>query len=206
MVRVLFVCTGNTCRSPMAAALFRSRRDRDYPHLTFVEASSAGISAVPGNAATQECVQAMDLWGEDLSGHRASPLTPARLEEADLVLAMAREHLLSIERISPGSLARTTTLTYLSSREPEVSAFLGDEPVKGEEELRSRIGEVLGRLRKGAGNEGYLVDMQSRSSDIMDPIGSPLGVYLSVAEEIDAYLQGAMRALFGRPLGGSARL
>lgn len=185
----------------MAEALFRSRLKRDYPHLDFVEASSAGTSAVPGNAATRESVQALDLWGEDLYGHRASPLTPERLEEVDLVLALAREHLLTIERVSPGSLARTTTLTYLASREPDVTAFLGEETVRGEEELRYRLSEVLDLLRRGSDAEGYLVDMQSRSSDIMDPIGSPLGVYLGVAEEIDASLERAMRALFGRPRG-----
>mgnify|MGYP005850537957 CR=1 FL=1 len=200
MIEVLFVCTGNICRSPMAESLFRSRLARDYPHLDFVESVSAGTSAVEGNPATFASVQAMDLWGIDLSDHRASVLTPRKLRDADLVLAMAREHLLTVDRIEPAALRRSTTLKYLSSRAEEVVKRLGEETVLGENDARSRIRQVLELLRASATPEGYLVDMQSRASDIIDPIGSSLQVYIGVADDLDAALQGVVRALFGRPL------
>ncbi|MBC7247434.1 MAG: hypothetical protein H5T73_06620 [Actinobacteria bacterium] len=200
MIRILFVCTGNICRSPMAESLLRQRLSRDYPHIDFVDSSSAGTSAVEGNPATSSSVQAMDLWGRDLSGHRASVLTPRRLREADLVLAMAREHLLTIERIEPAALRRSTTLRHLASRVEEIVERLGEETVLDEDDARARLDRVLEALRASTSPEGYLADMHSRASDIIDPIGSSLQVYIGVADDLDAAMQGALRALFGRPL------
>lgn len=183
----------------MAESLFRQRLSRNYPHVDFVESSSAGTSAVEGNPATSASVQAMDLWGGDLSGHRASVLTPRRLREADLVLAMAREHLLTIERLEPAALHRSTTLRHLSARAGEIAERLGEEPVLDEDDARARLGQVLEVLRASS-PDGYLADMHSGASDIIDPIGSSLQVYIGVADDLDAALQGALRALFGRPL------
>ncbi len=184
----------------MAESLFQSKLARDYPHLDFVHSLSAGTSAVEGNPATSTSVQAMDLWGRDMSGHRASVLTSRKLREADLVLAMAREHLLTIERIEPAALRKSTTLKHLSLRAEEVLERLGDDPVLDEEDARARLGQVLEVLRASAAPGAYLVDMQSQASDIIDPIGSSLRVYIGVADDLDASLQGALRALFGRPL------
>ena len=191
----------------MAEALFRSKLMRDYPSLGWVEACSAGTSAIGGNPATSSAVQAMDLWGIDLEPHRASGLTPRQLREADLVLAMSRDHLLAIGRMEPGALERSTTLKYLASLAERITGRLGEGTVGGEGETRARIGRVLGLLRESAAGDGFLADIQGRGSDIIDPIGSSLQVYLGVAEDIDRSLDGAMRALFGSPEkgGGSER-
>ncbi len=199
-MRLLFLCTGNTCRSPMAESLFRSRLARDYPHIGFVEAASAGTSAVKGNTATSAAVQAMDLWGQDLTSHRASPLTPEGLRDADLVLAMAREHLLTVERMEPAALRRTTTLPFLASLSEAAVGKLGEETVGDETQARARLGQLLDLLRARGTPAGYLADMQSQSSDIIDPIGSSLNVYIGVADKLDAALENVMRALFGRPV------
>jgi len=79
--RVLFVCSGNLCRSPMAAGLFA----RLLPE---VSVTSAGLDAPVGEPAAQEAVAVLRSHGIDLSGHRAVRLSDAMCRDADLILVM----------------------------------------------------------------------------------------------------------------------
>ncbi|HID22873.1 MAG TPA: translation factor, partial [Planctomycetaceae bacterium] len=94
----LFVCTGNTCRSPMAAALFRrflaerlGCREADLPQRGFV-ALSAGISAAMGAPASREAIAVMRQKGIDLSPHRSQPVTLRLSQQADQIFTMTRTH------------------------------------------------------------------------------------------------------------------
>ncbi|RJP32874.1 MAG: hypothetical protein C4536_05575 [Actinobacteria bacterium] len=184
----------------MAEALFQARLLNDYPSLAaYTVVHSAGTSAITGNPATSSAVQTMDLWGIDLEPHRAMELTPGILLAADVVLVMAREHLLNIGRMEPQALKWSTTMKYLSYMSRRVIKHLGEEAVRDEREARARIAGVFEVLRESGPTEGFMADIQSRSSDIIDPIGSSLRVYLGVAEDIESSLDDIMRALFGRP-------
>lgn len=86
MKRVMFVCTGNTCRSPMAAALFnRYAREKGLD----AAADSAGLAAMEGAPASAHAVAAMAEVGEDISSHAAKPVTRELLSAADRICCMS---------------------------------------------------------------------------------------------------------------------
>lgn len=106
-MEVLFICTGNTCRSPMAAALFNSWAGTAGP-----SAFSAGISAVDGMAASSAAIQVMRTeYGIDLSAHRAAQLTREMLAAADLMIVMTPAHRDWILERNPEAAPRVHVLT-----------------------------------------------------------------------------------------------
>lgn len=95
---VLFVCTGNTCRSPLAEGLFKKRlADRlgcaieELPARGY-HAMSAGLSAAGGGAAAAEAELVARGYGADLSAHRSQPLTPELAAQADYLVGMTESH------------------------------------------------------------------------------------------------------------------
>jgi protein-tyrosine-phosphatase len=82
-MRVLFVCTGNTCRSPFAEAVARGEG---------LDVESAGLAAYPGDEPPDDAIAVALELGYDLSSHHARPLTDEMRERADLVVGMTAEH------------------------------------------------------------------------------------------------------------------
>jgi tRNA threonylcarbamoyl adenosine modification protein (Sua5/YciO/YrdC/YwlC family) len=97
-VHVLFVCTGNLCRSPLAEALLKSLLAErlgvpveDLPAAGCV-IGSAGTAGIASEPATPEAVRAAAGWGADLSAHRSRPLTPRLITEADVIFVASERH------------------------------------------------------------------------------------------------------------------
>ncbi|HSG27570.1 MAG TPA: low molecular weight protein arginine phosphatase [Candidatus Krumholzibacterium sp.] len=90
MIRILFVCTGNTCRSPMAEGLLRDRLPEDMKGK--VEVTSAGIFASRGAPATESAVEALSETGVDIRGHRSTQVSSGLVAKADLIVAMTEAH------------------------------------------------------------------------------------------------------------------
>lgn len=100
VVRVLFVCTGNTCRSPLAAAALVSEMAGDLAgDPARLEILSAGTSAGEGQPVSRGSLEVAAQSGIDLSGHRARRATPALARSADLVLVMEPLHRVAIEAL-----------------------------------------------------------------------------------------------------------
>jgi len=100
---LLFVCTGNTCRSPMAEAIARHKvRERGWSH---VAVRSAGIAAAHGAPASRHAVAVAAEHGIDLGGHLSQPLTPELVEWADLILVMGASHLDAVADLGAGEKA-----------------------------------------------------------------------------------------------------
>lgn len=105
---ILFVCTGNTCRSPMAVALARraaARRlgttdERVLAH--GFEFASAGVAALRDGPASEGSIRASAELGIDLSDHRATPLSGELLERAERVFCLGPSHLVASHALAPG--------------------------------------------------------------------------------------------------------
>ncbi len=94
--RLLFVCTGNTCRSPMAEGLLRRALG---PDAEFMEVVSAGVAAVDGGCPTTQSIQVAGRNGVDLTGHRSRSLSRPLVERADLILVMEPGQLHTVRRL-----------------------------------------------------------------------------------------------------------
>src|SRR5690606_21252806 len=88
---ILFVCTGNTCRSPMAEALCNEMLAERGVSDRWV-ARSAGTAAIPGMPANERAIETLRADGVDVESHRSTPLDEVALSEASLILTMTQSH------------------------------------------------------------------------------------------------------------------
>ncbi len=163
-MKILFVCTGNLCRSPMAEALLkRALAERGCDG---IEVASVGTWAHPGWHATPEAVDTMRARGIDLAEHRSRPPEQEELVAADLIVVMTSVHEREIRMLAPDVVVKVVLLKEL----PELG--LGDLPPDVTREGRLKALLALPRPKR------------RRALDLDDPIGLPLGAYERCADEL----------------------
>jgi tRNA threonylcarbamoyl adenosine modification protein (Sua5/YciO/YrdC/YwlC family) len=131
---ILFVCTGNTCRSPMAHGALRVLLEKERPGKFEIE--SSGIAAAAGFPATMYAIEAARMWDADLRTHSSQPLSRAQIDRADLILGMSPEHVREIIRQVPGAADKT----YLFKNFPDHA--------KNGEPVDDPIGQSLDRYNE----------------------------------------------------------
>lgn len=105
-MRVLFVCTGNTCRSPMAEGMARSLLSRgEIGGLGELEVGveSGGVACFAGMPASDEAIRVMGERGIDLSGHRSVAVTTDRVREASVIYCMSGSHVEALAAMEPAA-------------------------------------------------------------------------------------------------------
>lgn len=121
-INILFVCTANICRSPMAEYLFRSRLGPNLPWAV----GSAGLAAVNGLAASQTAIEVMNEIGIDIKTHRSRELIPELVDMATIILGMTSAHVTELKQRFPKARDRVYLLgSFNQNSENHATAACG---------------------------------------------------------------------------------
>ena len=120
MPTIIFICTGNTCRSPMAAALATSIFKQNKLNVAVL---SAGVTAGDGYPASQNAILAMEDENIDINPHLSTQISQEILTQAALILTMTTSHLQIVQSIHPT--ANAHTLAQYANQSGDVSDPFG---------------------------------------------------------------------------------
>lgn len=194
---VLFVCTGNVCRSPTAQALLKRRADEGMAG-DALHVGSAGMASQNGWRMDPTIIELLAKRGvTGLATFRSRALTDEIVAGADLVLTGTREHRLKIGKGWPDAYSRTFTLreasNHLAAMPPQVADGLPADTAKRAFSVLEWLQEERGL---GASPAGEL--------DIEDPIGRRTSVYRRMVDDVCTAVDAVARALL--PTSSNAEL
>ncbi|QEO13676.1 low molecular weight phosphatase family protein [Agromyces intestinalis] len=188
-MRVLFVCTGNICRSPIAERLFAARLE-----LLGIEASvsSAGTRALAGTRMTKEAVDVLSAAGIDPGRHTARVLTPDLVLNADLVLTATRAHRAAVASLVPAASRRSFTLREFA----RVADFVATQQVDSEASTEHPAAKLQQLVHAAPTQRGLAVPPATpEDDDILDPYGRAPDVYAEAGELIERAIDAILSPL-----------
>jgi protein-tyrosine-phosphatase len=183
--RIVFVCTGNVCRSALAERLGRAFLEESLGRRAVsIHLESAGVRAVVGAEMDPDSGLVLQGFGGDPHGFAARQFEPELVAHADLVLTMTRDHRRQVLERAPKALPRTFTLREAA----DLAAGLGDD-IPGRT-FQERARQLVTRLAASrTGRQG------SRADDVADPIGRSVEVHQQVGEAIAEALLPLLRRI-----------
>lgn len=177
--QVVFVCTGNRARSPLAEALYRA-----YSEGVETSVTSYGTTDVGDAPPLPQAVEAAATLGVDLSGHRARPLERQSLGGADLVLGFEPFHQ-AVAVVDGGAPAANTFLVA------ELVSLLDTPPVGADDATRARTAVAYADSRR-------VRSRPAETATVADPLGKPDEVMFGTAERIEELVRLLVDGLFGK--------
>lgn len=174
--RILVVCTGNVCRSPLTERLLRARlSDRLAEQHDRIVVTSAGVRALAGSAMTPQAASELRSLGGDDAAFVSRQLTVDLLQGSDLVLAATRQHRSEAVTLAPRALRSAFTLRELHRllREADLSGLPRDPA----DRLRELV--VLARARRG-----FVPPAPEGDDDVTDPYGRSAQAYATTTQQI----------------------
>ncbi|MGC5583021.1 low molecular weight phosphatase family protein [Ornithinimicrobium sp. W1665] len=188
--RILVVCTGNVCRSPLVERLLQQGLDQRWGPGHF-EVASAGTGALVDHPMDERAAAVLRGLGGSSDGFSARRLAAPMVETADLVLTATRDHRAAVVRTTPRAMKRVFTVRELAA----IVEGLPDEDLPSSADPAARLRELAdvatrhrGRRRPG----------RPEDHDVVDPYRRADEVYVTMQEQVTAAVPHLFRALAPR--------
>ena len=182
---LLFVCTGNICRSPTAHLIAAAKLPTEH-----VRVHSAGTYGLQGYPVEPAAARLLEREGIGCASFAASRLDKDAIDAADLVLGMTREHRTAVVTLAPKALPKTFTLRELARLGAHVPEVPGDDPAE-----RARALVAAAAAQRGK------VWAQPEQDDVADPYGLGASAYDRAFREISEALRRPLALVAGTTLG-----
>lgn len=189
-LNILFVCTANQARSPLAEVIAKDQLARRGVTATV---SSAGYRQ-GGAQAADGSQKVARKRGLDLTAHVSRQLTPELIEAADVIVGMEPGHVLDLADLVPGAQSRALTLKELAAFAQSQNAAAGAGPLP-----RLSSDDIRGWVR--AAGTRPLQSLLSGDKTIVDPMGRSTRAFKATAKEIDRLLSIVFDSWFGSAVG-----